>query len=788
MLIPLVGMIAATGLVLMFVSRASTEEQEFWGSFHLIAMAIPLLYATGAGAVMVGQERETGTMEFLSALPIAPAKINNTKLFVSAIGLLALWIFVVAVTVFFARADTSRLAAGGILETASSSQPRWMLWTVHSVYVLLIGFYAAWRIRNVLLSVLATGVLATLPIALGFLYVPFVPTGVHEESVINAYTTLVSAVACVVAWWMMRRQARVMLSVVNAPAFDNRRSQKKNLDLGEGPCDFGSSFDAALWQYSNFRWSLAVLIASFVLGLVVTMLISGVSRGNGGLFGFALFLVCSIALATSWLGVSVFQHDGSSQGLRFFADRGFAPRRVFFYRHAGPATRVVVLLLIYTMVAVLLQKFTEILGRVAQGVNAEANLPSLAMMLILCVAVYSISQWASQLIKTPVIAYLLTPLIAFAGTLWLFICWSQFGVALWCVMLSALLPLYVSYRMMRRFMDQTDRVRSPVAAIGLVIVFVLIPMTYALTSRLSGWGITGWPLRVRTLVAIINDEDGGMPHQPTQLWHRSTYRDEWGGDFTTIEQAIASIRYRRQTGLDWIVGLDDIRESHASAAMIDRDDSDLYLARMNLARIRVASDESDAASNDEYRAWLSAAVDTAAALRRSYDISSQEEADRFEIWIADALANAVVDEFIHAQEVRELASRLPTPEQRNAARLESARNCLVILEPTSETLIRVAESLAAAKRLTESDLMRLHQTFYHPMTPFEIGVYGTRFRDRDAICSLADSGYRADWYPGRFWAMQWERDIEALREGNFELGDVAVINSSTTDNTTGEER
>jgi len=763
-LAPLVVMIAAVGVILLVSLRVSSSDKEFRDLFSFIAIVIPLLYAVGVGPVMVGQERELKTLGFLMTLPIGPAKINTFKILVSLVGLAVLWVLVSASIWFFRPPEAGPvMGSDSWLAVTSGGPARLLLWMVHSVYFVFASFYAAWRVRNVLLSVVVSGVLAFVPILIGW-GVAFLFAGRSDfETGTYLCVLATTAVSIPVVALASRRRAMKTMSSHPAPVLPVTAA-RKDLDMAvvrhdASEFDFTSDFAAMRWQGETSGWSLGTKVAMLIAGILVALALALLLRPGPGAQGASLVVSGGIFLVVSWIGVSVFQGDGSARSLRFLADRGISPRRVFWYRHAVPATWVVRVVLGYLFFAIFLVTLDP-------GVSGLWNLFSLATVLMFCLPVYSISQWASQLVPASVISYLLAPLLSVAGVMWLIFCGERFAVPLPLLMLLALLPVVVTYRMMPRFMDQTDRWRGPIAGVGLVMAFVLIPMGYALMSQLSGWGVAGWPLRVRTIVAIRAYDSQIREFEPFPGFAEADLETqaEWAllPKPVTMDELIDQVQIRRAVNLERIGGREMLVERPEVVFVFEDDALNAVMSRLNFERLRFEANPEEEATRESYRWWLGAASVAAGDLRRSVGWQASEQADQVEIWIADATSQPEVEEVYGREFVGEVIGRLPTKEERNRSRLAAVQMNWFPLQRDTETLIEVAESLEGDGELSENDLAMLNELFGDPSVPLELSVHGPLFRSRDA--STLVNHLRYGGLGARFWAMGWENEIEVLRK------------------------
>ena len=118
-------------------------------------------------------------------------------------------------------------------------------------------------------------------------------------------------------------------------------------------------------------------------------------RRVGG--GFSCQVGLGIA-ATSWLGVLVFAGDGNSRRLRFLADRGVSPAKVWLARQLVGLSIVATATLVYAL---------------AQAITIWQSdhfpMPSVAMYGLVLLAIYSVSQWVSQLLSMLGMSTVLAP-------------------------------------------------------------------------------------------------------------------------------------------------------------------------------------------------------------------------------------------------------------------------------------------------------------------------------------------------------------------------------------------
>ena len=79
------------GWVLLHAFTAGVSRHS--DSWALVLLLFPGLFATGAGALLIGQERYERTLQWWSMMPITPQRIWFIKLLAAFCSLVAMWVF-----------------------------------------------------------------------------------------------------------------------------------------------------------------------------------------------------------------------------------------------------------------------------------------------------------------------------------------------------------------------------------------------------------------------------------------------------------------------------------------------------------------------------------------------------------------------------------------------------------------------------------------------------------------------------------------------------------------------
>ncbi len=440
----------------------------------MVILGMPGLFAVGAGALLVGHEKELRTLDWLSSLPIAATSIVRVKLGAGLLGLLALWLLAGLLFTFTAVSSS--------YVPLSGADTSWVNWPLNSLFVLLAGFALAWWTRSALLAVLLVVPVSISPYALAIAIdsIALWHTTVSHKPSPN--TLLVCQVLCSgVALWLVDRLGRqslapqspssVMsprLSAIRSwfPARDRYRTQHQLAGYGK----VQAPLPALVWQFvcQSRAWLLgtSMMLAAAVLLTASTNLLTA-STDLGQRQASPMLLVVLLGfLATSWLGTSVFQSDTIHQRIRFLADRGISPRLIWLTRHAAPAGILALFILLLVVIVAITTRWDATgLGanyrsgsftsstrwdRTVLGSTATAfGLTAAAIAVI-----YLVSQWVGQVILSPIVSTVAAPFIVLGAIGYGSFSLNSLGTPWWVAALVLLIPIAATIMMTRRWMDR----------------------------------------------------------------------------------------------------------------------------------------------------------------------------------------------------------------------------------------------------------------------------------------------------------------------------------------------
>ncbi len=424
-LVPLIGLLLLVGLLLMLVSLGvHFQRQEFQLA---VLLGMPCLFAAGAGGLLVGQEKELRTLDWLRTLPVPRVDVIRSKLLAAILGLVAVWLVSLGLA----------LTVGALNSSSDGSWVIWV-WLLYSLYLLLVGFATAWQLRSSLVSLLLVVPLASVPLLLANLHERVLPWGRFnrdpEPWLMGVYIGMVGVGVLVWGW---RAAMTYMSPERSSVTASKHRAHSAPAALVMAPRS--SPAPALLWQFyaqnrSLFIGLAAVLIAcSYALLRTYAMLYAGAGAVRqlqiNGLFGF--FTTVPIFLSVSWLGLLVFQTDTLQRRSQFLADRGVSPRLTWLTRQAFPWLALVVAATIALFV----------------GREFLANVGVLLQMFVLAtgIAIFGASQWLGQTLRSVILSAIIAPLVSliFVGYLTHAV-WSLVAPP-WIIAVTLVIPLIATF-------------------------------------------------------------------------------------------------------------------------------------------------------------------------------------------------------------------------------------------------------------------------------------------------------------------------------------------------------
>lgn len=775
-LAPLVALLIAVAVIIVLSGTLMASYFRWISRSDLSSAALlifPGLFATGAGPLLVGQERSTRTMDWLASLPISIKRLTLTKFLVALSGLSVMWLFAVTMLWLIDSGSQSwRFNIGGRHEYSFDGSMSLSLFITHSVFVLVAGFYVAWRIRNQFYSLIAL-----VPLA----FAPFIATSI--VSGFSSHIVASSQLEWINFWFILvgiaavaplgYRAAIKALSPEPAPPLQSlmpyeSASPAKQLNDAIPP-RFGTQLAPIVWQsFHSARGMFIVLIVMLLIAMAATITLAVPSSPFHTTRGLAPFLIVAAPLAVSWLGVSVFKHDGATERIRFLSDRGISNQLAYCGLHAIPFAIVSLALLIYALWNLWVPHHEHEWNHFAR------SLPTMIPMLFFGFAIYSVSQWVSQMMRTMILAIILAPIAALLICGWLGFSFAALGFPMWAMAICGVLPLVTTRLLMRRYADGTDRPLSFIA--GAIVASVIVAFPVAWSARLIYEVPTVAPeLRSDLLVEARQFQANRFNEHYLSLSGRNLAEvpDLRNDPVEEMEWYLNHYTLSPDHILKWLPEVGGV----ASANLYE------YSSWHGSFLLHRLAWKQDSEQWSEFAPWLTASAALVQALRRSSSLESQEVADRLEVVLLDTLAMKAIEEHRDDPSVVAAVDAIGTPESRAVARRrsllvswllhteyeENRRSYLGLtrireIPPglvdwigprvMDQFLLSMLNAAEAAQSPNSNDRWRrdLHHLF-DTGGVFETSRYGDRMYSMPAMQTMTIGNHTGF---GQLWGKQWE--------------------------------
>ena len=681
--LPLVWMqlALAVGLhVLLLVHPQSASAWTLTPKILLFA-GMPSLFALGVGALLVGQEKERRSLEWLRSLPVRTGDVLRVKLAVGLVALIVVWglnLLLLAVLVLPRHPSLTTASVAGW-----RFDPGWeYLFPLQSVFFLLAGFATAWMFRSSLVSLLALIPLALLPGAVSYALHHLVRrVGRSEWTHMDpspwtwaAAFVVLSLLLLAVGW----RRGRESLA---AETFRERRRLRslslfhpwKQTQLWTDPPHAPTAM--LVWQF--VRQNRTVLLGLAAMLLFALGLLIGASLGSGRSVVATLLML----LSTSWLGVLAFHGDSLYGRIRFLAERGVSPAQTWYTRHAVPLGLLAVILSVF----VILLPDALVPNELAV---MRSSPPATLSAVFFVLFTYGVSQAVGQILPSATIAAIAAPVVTYMlvgyGVL---VAW--FGVPVWLIGVLALCPWLATFVAMRRWMDgrvgwRFWGVHAGFLAFGIFVPLVPVGWVMALQPAMPG------AVR-RQLTAEARDYgiDYREPWEVVLQFRKPESRNRELSDVLVRDGRVEDREgWIPGGGMGGMEGAsEDLPpQSRAVEGQIVRErlEHDLsivpgplrfmphvfryLLGEVRWAQMALEHDSEAALQRERYRHTLSLLETMVRRLRLSWRIFDQDGADLIEIWLVRELARPEAETRLGRELYAELVRSLGDDAARHAAR------------------------------------------------------------------------------------------------------------------------
>ncbi len=667
-------------LAITIVIVAMLVENRFHpGAFVVVLIWPPMFFAVAAGAMLVGQEKETRSLNWLSALPISPQRLIVSKLVIANVGLVMLWLLPAIGSVATYTIDMwlglrwSEPLGDGELAIIS-----YMF--LHSFYLLFCGFATTWFFRSAMVSLVAIVPLAFLPTLADMLM---------NDVYLWAFPELTYRFIDLPPWLTF---ATVSMGVF-ASVWTAYRAAKSNLDgpqpLRPGPLSWKQSLSQVLSRSTNIRtgrsftkdhpattngsllWQFRTQNRAVVWSCYAVLLVGFAVAINdidqhGAFQSFRdmsrLPAIWILPCSVCGMALFAFQGDSARGQIRFLAERGVSPNRVWLSRQVFP---LCFFCLVVGLTLILISS-----GSFKAWQRPETRLPRSTVIICLGIT-YSISQWIGQVIKRLPIAFASSIAISCAAISSASFSLDELEIPMSLMVVSLIvLPLAATFWMTQRWMDGRTGSgfwyqHAAIAVIAFILSNVVWQAGFLMAPSIS-------TEKREILMADVKRYQSSQ--MPTKQVGFLTNKLPFGGGQQDLHAALL---------LDENAWL-EAQYEHLSVQCDSRhaiEYNEIYRLLGIIVKLRFGLDNEDvdrAQPSDQgltvYQDWMLLAQKVAAGLRRSPKLISQEQADRIEIFLLAELERFKTAERLGRDTLAAIANQVGDAD----ARWEARRRALLL--------------------------------------------------------------------------------------------------------------
>lgn len=493
----LVGVLAFVGTLLSVMFLINSDHQLLinQGSGILPLLLMLSIYCIGVSPLVIGQEKESRTLYWLAALPVKPSQIVSSKFIAVLLGYIAITLlgYLLAISLDLSTAQRS-------LQWSPQFNTLWVGDIVaYSLFLLLLGFLMAWVCKNAWCAIAAQVIIF---IIVFFVSLPFMPFERRHDSAFELLGwmkvmggVMASLAVLAVLFWGTAKQSFLL----NAPAasfaalpldiveqIQTRRSDLASVSFFRPVL---SPDTAMVWQAYKQNLMVKVFLLMVALSLLYFYATSPTVRNTVYLTrtGDPVELLTSMSLAmigALYMGCVAFASDSIQKRIHFLADRGAAPFQVWWTRLLSPVLAVIVAVaVLYVLNKLNLISFSSdssvtIVDSNGNPVAASGKTsPALYAFGGLLLLSIGIGAWVAQAVRSPIIAFCLTPATAIVAYLYVVFIASAISFNILWLLPIAITPFIATATMTRRWMDGNYGLKTILMHTGFLAAATLIPLT-----------------------------------------------------------------------------------------------------------------------------------------------------------------------------------------------------------------------------------------------------------------------------------------------------------------------
>lgn len=774
-LLPLLWALLAVGALLQLIGAIQSAINPSLANtgLHRIALVLmPSLFAVGAGAMLVSQEKELRTLQWLSSLPIPAKQIVWTKFFCGLVGLLLCWSGSCLIAVVFCPEVFATPTNTAIYSEVSGLA---FTYFTNSLFLLVASMVTGWIFKSAWVALVMMVPIAIVPVA-----ILAVMADAGDEWFRSAFASfLVYSASAVVLAFAGRFWGRSSFVSVANPwlgRFTYRApSRLRSLTIPEDWRPL-PAVPSLLWQIGWQNKMLWVSAVSILLGgcslLFVDRFVGASIAGFIAIASFILF---------SWLGASTFGSDGDKKRIQFLADRGVSPGLIWWTRQFFPLCLVTIYFVLFVLAAFVV------------STSPRAAPVPVFVFLGGMFAIYGATQWASQLVRSSLLNMCVAPAVAVGVLAAMAFAFTTLGAGyIWLV--PSVLTMFVASRvMMRPWMDSRFNVRTYLqhaGFAGLACLFPVIPFVSTIATYPSISMEVQRELKSLALRTPVIKANGNVAP------NRNAGNNEAGmGAGGLTESSVGNLPKADPVDLD--KRLDEQIDTMASFFERPGFHPDVsvanYISILRLTSIALSSNltkDRKSIEQNRYERSMALVFDIAKSYRQRTDLLSQETADHVEMELVRELSDpqkrSLLDNPLMSSMIQQLGDKNARQEARlkalavswneasvNPMKPQRRSNGQMIVDPTR--LGGISVPMGEAMPLLSAELMRRRRVGLGVEKLYRFLKSGDRSTSNPDYLAYREfwsrgisdiPSYRAPLgyvgSVGENWFGQWESKAEAL--------------------------
>ena len=633
-LAPIMIALVACSFVLHLLAYANDQI-----SVHVISLLmVPFLFAIGASPMLVSQEKEQGTLNWLGSLPVSPRSIMMSKLIVCLLGLALSWIVSFGLTWLFnpsllSSTDIDLADAGCISVTFA---------------LLSLGFALTWMFATAIASLIALMFSACVLFPLGAVTLNLIfKSEMYDRPLeilglwLTSLVIALLAVAYAPRWFVTGVKTESIFSWKRWGV----RSRQQLPGTNQSIFWTQSPSSSLIWQSSRQNTLLWC-------GLLLIVVIPGaflLQINNSSEADLLLPLLMPVGLAFSWLGTLVFGSDAYRGRIHFLAQRGLAPGLIWWTRMAFPLGIVLVLMLAVPF---------GIRGFYSRQHHFSPWSLAVGMAMI-----FAFTQWFSQWTRSTLISFCVAPAVAALTSGYLIFVTESFQAPLWIFIPPIVVALLATRLMLCPWMDGRLDMRYWAGHGALLLVALGIPLMPFLYTWLT---YPDMPAAMK-LALVTEAEQYQQSPRPDVVDLESNKLFSPTDDATAEPKDIVTAISDRLDALE--------KELAATPGPIVIIGNRLAIETADLLSLRMDSmidaegfTEAEQKYRQRYRQAIGIVDDIIRHLRLCESLQEQAYADYIERWLVNELSKPGRKEIFSEQQYARIVSRLADQQKRHQSR------------------------------------------------------------------------------------------------------------------------